>query len=278
MAEARVMTWNVWWRFGPDWRRRQDAIVATLRTVRPDVLALQETWGTDEGTQPDELAAALGGFAAFAAPSLPPVPEPPETPDQAGVRLGVGLVSRWPITAMRAVPLPTRHRPEAPVSLVAVLAHPEGPLPVIVTCLEWEQAYGEDRIAQAQAVADLAADPALDGPAPVLVLGDLNAAPDSPVLQPLLATMTDAYAAGGGDPTAASLRSDHPSAPLEATELIDRRIDHVLVRPGRAGMRVPATGARVVGEPVGGVDPSDHRAVVCDLAWDDGGASGTPTR
>jgi endonuclease/exonuclease/phosphatase family metal-dependent hydrolase len=152
------------------------------------------------------------------------------------------------------------------VTLSATLAHPDGPLPVLVTCLEWEPAYATDRIAQAQAVADLAGDPSLDGDAPVVLLGDLNAAPDSPVLGPLRSTMTDAYAAGGG-PDAASLRSDHPFAPVEAVELLDRRIDHVFVRPGRPGVRIRMERARVVGEPVDGLDPSDHRAVVCDLAW-----------
>jgi endonuclease/exonuclease/phosphatase family metal-dependent hydrolase len=264
---ARVLSWNVWWRFGPRWRDRQPRILATLREAAPDVVALQECWGTEGTTQAHELAAALGFGAAFAAPSLPPVPERPEHPEQEGVRLGIGLLSRWPITAVRQVPLPARHRPEPPVSLVATLAHPAGQLPVIATCLEWEPAYASDRVAQAQAVADLATDPSLDGPAPVIVMGDLNAAPDSPVLRPLLDVLTDAWAEGGGDPAAASLRSDHPFAPLEATELIDRRIDHVLVRPGRPGVEVRSSGARLLGAPIDGLDPSDHLAVACDLAW-----------
>jgi endonuclease/exonuclease/phosphatase family metal-dependent hydrolase len=266
-GRARVLSWNVWWRFGPRWQDRQPRILETLRAAQPDVVALQETWGTTATTQARELAAALGLTSAFAAPSLPPVPDPPEHPDQAGVRLGVGILSRWPITAMREERLPTRHRPEATVSLVATLAHPAGPLPVIVTCLEWEPAFASDRVAQAQAVADLATDPALDGPSPVIVAGDLNAAPDAPVLRPLREVLTDAWAEGGGDPAAASLRSDHPFAPVEAGELIDRRIDHVLVRPGRPGVVVRSSAARLAGAPIDGLDPSDHLAVVCDLAW-----------
>jgi hypothetical protein len=68
-------------------------------------------------------------------------------------------------------------------------------------------------------------------------------------------------------PAAASLRSDHPFAPVEAVELIDRRIDHVLVRPGRPGVVVRSSAARLAGAPIDGLDPSDHLAVVCDLAW-----------
>ena len=39
----RVVTWNLWWRFGP-WAERQKAIVAVLRELRPDVVGLQEVW------------------------------------------------------------------------------------------------------------------------------------------------------------------------------------------------------------------------------------------
>jgi endonuclease/exonuclease/phosphatase family metal-dependent hydrolase len=40
-ARVRAVTWNVWWRFGPQWRERQDAIAATLRSVDADIVALQ---------------------------------------------------------------------------------------------------------------------------------------------------------------------------------------------------------------------------------------------
>ena len=266
---ARVMTWNVWWRFGPQWRDRQAGLLRTIRDVDPDVVAMPESWATAAESQAGEFARALGLHHAFGAPSLPPPPGSPEHPDQAGVELGIGLLSRWPITSTRQVPLPARHRPEAPIALVATLAHPAGPLPVLATCLEWEPAYNDDRIAQAHAVVDLATDPRLDGGAPILVMGDLNAAPDSPVLRPLRDALTDAWTAGGGDPTGVTLRSDHPFAPLEADELIDRRIDHVFFRAGHPGQRIVVTAPRLAGDPVDGLDPSDHRAVVCDLSWTD---------
>jgi endonuclease/exonuclease/phosphatase family metal-dependent hydrolase len=158
--------------------------------------------------------------------------------------------------ALRAEPTPARHRPGFdPVALVATLAHPAGPLHVVVACLEYDPAYNDDRIAQAGAVAELATDPALDGPAPVVVAGDLNAAIDSPVLRPLTDVLTDAFAAGGGDPATTT------APPDAGPELRDRRIDHVLVRPGRFAQQVTVRrAARADG-------PSDHRAIVCDLTW-----------
>ncbi|WP_286278207.1 endonuclease/exonuclease/phosphatase family protein [Naasia aerilata] len=264
---VRVLTWNVWWQFGPQWRERQPLLLEAIRESGADIVALEESWSRAHGSQASEFAAALGFAGVFAAQSLPPLPDVPEHPEQAEVDLGLGLLSRWPITSTRVVPLPARHRPEAPVSLVAEIAHPDGPLNVIVTCLEWEPAFNDDRIAQSRLVADLATSPALDGSAPVIVLGDLNAAPDSAILRPLRDVLTDAWTAGGGDPNAVSLPSDHPQAPLEAEELIDRRIDHVLYRLGRPGQRVTVTDPALVGDPVEGLHPSDHRGVACTLAW-----------
>jgi endonuclease/exonuclease/phosphatase family metal-dependent hydrolase len=247
------MTWNVWWRFGPRWQARQPGILRTLREVDADVVALQEVWGTDRTTQVDELAAELGRHAGFAAPSYPPETDIARADDAA---LGLGILSRWPIAELRAEPTPARHRPGFdPVALVATLAHPAGPLHVVVACLEYDPAYNDDRIAQARAVAGLATDPAVDGPAPVLVAGDLNAAIDSPVLRPLTDVLTDTFAAGGGDPATTT------APPDAGPELRDRRIDHVLHRPGHFAQQVTVTAAaRADG-------PSDHRAIVCDLSW-----------
>jgi endonuclease/exonuclease/phosphatase family metal-dependent hydrolase len=248
----RVVTWNVWWRFGPRWQARQPGILRTLRAADADVVALQEVWGTDATTQAHELAAQLGLHPGFAAPSYPPESDAARADDAA---IGIGVLSRWPITELRPEPMPARHRTFDPVALVATLAHPDGPLTVVVACLEYEPAYNDDRIAQARTVAELATDPALDGPCPVIVAGDLNAAIDSPVLRPLTDVLTDAFAAGGGDPATTT------APPDAGPELRDRRIDHVLFRPGRFAQQVTVTHAtRADG-------PSDHRAIVCDLSW-----------
>jgi endonuclease/exonuclease/phosphatase family metal-dependent hydrolase len=267
----RVMTWNVWWRFGPRWRERQPGLLATIERFAPDVVALQEVWSTPHESQADGFAQALGFEAAFAAPSYPAVPDPPEQPDHAGVELGLALLSRWPITERRAVPMPARHRGRAPVAMPVTVAHPGGPLPVVVACLEHAIAYTDDRIAQARLLAELATDPSVDGPCPVVLLGDLNAAPDSAVLRPLLDVLVDAWVAGGGSPDAVTLPSTHPSAPLEAgPELVDQRIDHVLFRAGQENQRIIVESVALAGDPVDGVFPSDHRAVVCDVRWRNG--------
>jgi endonuclease/exonuclease/phosphatase family metal-dependent hydrolase len=236
----RLVTWNVWWRFGDDWERRQPAIAATLRRLRPDLVGLQETWAD----QVDRLGEQLGMHAAEVETTIPPPPE---------YELGVGLLSRWPIAAVDEHLLPAQHRPPPP-AMVATVDHPGGPLRVIVACTEWEQEYADDHRAQTTVLATLAAD------GPTVLLADLNAPPGSSLLEPLDRAMVDAYAAGGGDPDAVTLSSSLPFAPLEASHLIDRRIDHVFVRG------LTPEGAFVADAAVGGVQPSDHYAVVADVS------------
>ncbi|MBJ7369551.1 MAG: endonuclease/exonuclease/phosphatase family protein, partial [Ilumatobacteraceae bacterium] len=46
--EARILTWNLWWQFGP-WRDRQEAILTTLRNENADIVFLQEVWAQEGG-------------------------------------------------------------------------------------------------------------------------------------------------------------------------------------------------------------------------------------
>ena len=99
-------------------------------------------------------------------------------------------------------------------------------------------------------------------------MGDLNAAVGSPVLRPVVDVLTDAWSAGGGAEDAVTLPSTHPQAPLAAgPQLVDQRIDHIFFRPGREDQQVRVDGVQIVGDPVDGVHPSDHLAVVADLSW-----------
>lgn len=122
----------------------------------------------------------------------------------------------------------------------------------MIGCLEWEPAYTDDRIAQADAVVDLTTDPVTDGSLPVILCGDLNAAPDSPVLRPVYEALIDTWSAGGGDPGVTTLPSDHPHAPLELTELIDQRIDNIFIRPGQAGVHLVVESVAVLSDAVDG--------------------------
>jgi endonuclease/exonuclease/phosphatase family metal-dependent hydrolase len=55
----RVVTWNVWGRYGP-WDERQPIIEANLRAVDADIVCLQDAWEDERTSQPEQLAVALG--------------------------------------------------------------------------------------------------------------------------------------------------------------------------------------------------------------------------
>lgn len=260
------MSWNLWWRFGGRWREREPRILEILDEVAPDLLGLQETWRRGVATQAGVIAQRLGHYAVFAPTSVPPLPDPVEYPDQAGVEVGIALVSRWPVLDAVDHLLPARHRP-APTALHVTVDHPAGPLHVIVACTEWEPRYADDHLAQTRALAALLADPALDGPLPVVLLGDLNAAPGGPEIAPLAAVASDLWSLGGGAPDAVTLSSAMPDAPLEATKQIDRRIDYAFARPGRSdGPPLRVSRSFLAGDaPIDGLHPSDHAATVSDL-------------
>jgi endonuclease/exonuclease/phosphatase family metal-dependent hydrolase len=263
----RVVTWNLLWRFG-NWRERQPAIATTLERLEPDVAGLQEVWVGAGTSQAEVLARRLGMHSAVATPSLPRPPSPPGSPDLEGIDVGVALLSRWPIRSVRRHRLPSTNGVE-PVALLATLDHPGGALRVVVSCVEWEPDLAEDHLAQTRALATVLRDPALDGPLPVLLTADLNAGPDGPEVRALTDVLVDTWVAGGGDPDAVTLSSKNPLAPLAAVKQIDRRVDYILARPGTAGRPVTVRRAFLADAPVAGVYPSDHDAVVADLAHDD---------
>lgn len=264
-THLRVMTWNLWWRFGDAWRQRGRGILSTLKALRPDIAGLQEVWATTETTQAHQLAEQLGMHAAFAAPSLPPPPSPPERPDQPGVEVGVAVLSRWPILTVHEHRLPSRHRPQI-VALAAVLDHPGGPLHVVVSCLDWEPEPAAQPLDQTRALAALLTDPSRDGLLPVVLTGDLNAPPTTPKIQVLTEVMVDAWVAANGTADLGhTMSTSNPLAPREAGPLIDQRIDYVLARPGTPAHPVVVSQAFLAGDPQEGQYPSDHYAVVADF-------------
>jgi endonuclease/exonuclease/phosphatase family metal-dependent hydrolase len=266
LSAVRLATWNVWWRFGGNWAEREPGILSTLADVDADVVGLAETWIAPTESQPERFARRLGYEFAVTGFGLPPVPSPPESPDQVGVDMGIGLLSRWPVTRSTAVEMPSPDRPL--VALRAELAHPLGPLHVFVACLDWEPDRLHLRAAQLAELGRLATDASLDGPLPVIVMGDFNAGPEAADFAALATVLTDCVAiAADADPDARTLSSDNPFAPLEAALQIDRRIDHLLARPGAPDQRLNVPWSRIVRDRPGGLPPSDHYLVAAELRW-----------
>jgi hypothetical protein len=59
-STIRVVTWNVWGRYGADCEARQAALEQVLAETAPDLVCLVETWRQGDSTQPGRVAARLG--------------------------------------------------------------------------------------------------------------------------------------------------------------------------------------------------------------------------
>ncbi|ONK10316.1 endonuclease/exonuclease/phosphatase family protein [Streptomyces sp. MP131-18] len=269
----RFLTWNVWWRFG-SWERRKEAILAVLRAERPDVCGLQEVWDAEGTNLAGWLAGELGMHWAWGPGEV--FPHWPDRPG--GVRAGVGnaVLSRWPVIRSETRRLPVAGGPdEVRVALFALVDAPGARVPFFTTHLHSAPGGSAVRCAQARALAGFVAERSGEGSFPPVVTGDFNAAPDSAELR----CFHDASAAGAepgaeladvwrAAPAGAAWATWDPANPLVAGPAkVRARIDYIHTGPPDRGGGGAVLSARRAGDaPVAGVWPSDHAAVIAELA------------
>lgn len=259
----RVMTWNLWWRFGP-WEQRFPAIVETIGQIDPDVIALQEVWDDGDVRQVDLLADALGFHSAYEGRL-----------DLDGVLMGNAVLSRWPIVGTERIGyVGEGDTGEARVALRADVNGPRGGFQVFSTHLNWRLDHSGPRQAQVGQLAQFVAE-SRPRSYPAVVCGDFNADPSSDEIRMMTGraavpvkntAFLDAWEVAGGGGPGATWSTINPYAE-EGLEP-DRRIDYVFAgwpRRGGAGHVVRC----VVGadQAIDGVWPSDHLAVVADLRY-----------
>jgi endonuclease/exonuclease/phosphatase family metal-dependent hydrolase len=269
-TRLRVLSWNLWWRFGP-WEERRPAIAATLARLDADVVCLQEVWDDGEVGFAAELADGLGVHHAYGSRL-----------DLDGVRFGNAVLSRWPITGHEVLPLPApADADELRTCVRADNDGPRGPLQVFSTHLNWRFDQSHVRQEQVRAIAAFVARSRADGnhPMPPILCGDFNAAPDSDEVRLLTGRASvpeprlvfhDAWEVAGrpsaSSTTGMTWTNDNPYARLDLEP--DRRIDYVFVGWPKAGGAGHVTSCTVEGlEPVDGVVPSDHLAVLAELRY-----------
>jgi endonuclease/exonuclease/phosphatase family metal-dependent hydrolase len=277
----RVMSWNLWWRFGA-WEERRHAIIDTIRATNPDVLCLQEVWaetatGAGAGARipGSSMATILADEFGFHAVSSTPI-------GRHDVGFTNAVLSRWPSSLIADEALPDANgSPGFRRVIAATVATPWGAWPIASTHLDHRFDASLTRQRQCRRLLELAStwrgDPATD--LPVIIGADLNAVADTAEVRLLTGrdagvpgiVFSDAWEqAGNGD--GATWRRDNPHAADSAWP--NRRIDYVLVswpRPKPVGNPVSATLAGTAAVDVGAtaVWPSDHAAVVVDITTPD---------
>ncbi|NMO88935.1 hypothetical protein HH311_04015 [Actinomycetospora sp. TBRC 11914] len=271
----RVATWNLWWRHG-DPERRRPAILAALRELDADVVALQEVWWHAEGSFADELAAELGMHVALR-PSRDPSSWSSALPGTDAYGIGNAVLARGALgePAVTTLPAPASEGP-ARMLLDVVVATPAGSCRVVTVHLTSTPASAL-RCEQVRTVAaHVAAAPRTD--LPPIVLGDFNAEAASDEMRLLEGLLTAPAEPGlllintrrwAADPDAPTWDPRNPH--VAATGSPPVRIDHLLVGLGRGRVPVRVAHSAVFGDrPVDGVWPSDHAGVIVDLEVGDG--------
>jgi endonuclease/exonuclease/phosphatase family metal-dependent hydrolase len=261
----RVATLNIWNRFGP-WEERLVAIRAGVAALAPDVMGLQEVvrLEPDDGDGLDQAAAIADGFGYQIAYG--------RARDERW--FGNAILSRWPIGRSHVYELPRAGTDERRTLLFAEIASPFGTIPFFVTHLNWKFDEGHVREAQMrEVVRRIDALAPVDG-FPAILVGDMNAEPDSDEIRYLRGLTTlgqgrsayfqDAFAiSGDGTPGHTFSRRNPFAGTLHEP---DRRIDYIWTRGRDESHRGEPLEARVVfDQPVGGTFPSDHFGLVATI-------------
>ncbi|MET8353348.1 MULTISPECIES: endonuclease/exonuclease/phosphatase family protein [unclassified Micromonospora] len=204
-----VVAYNVRMGFGLDGRFDLAGLTAAVDRQRPDVVLLSEVdrgWLLNGGHDTLDLLADQLGMPYFFGPAADPV-------------WGDAVLSRWPVTDPRTLPLPAVGAPTGAQALAVTLDLGAGVRTAVVsTHLQPPPHRGP--VVQARAVADFATRYAAGRP--LVVAGDLNTEPgDEAFGQFTAAGLVDALAA---------------ARPLATSPADDPRqqIDHVFVSPGLA--------------------------------------------
>ena len=272
----RIATLNIWNKAGP-WPARLKLIRKQLAEVRPDLLGLQEVLRlTADGAateasscQATEICQGLGYEIGYAAAMH----------YGGGLQFGNAICSRWPIREVAQFPLPGADPGEARVLLYARVETPHGVLPVFVTHLNWKLHHGSTRLMQVRFIVDKLFElcPIDDAALPPVLMGDLNAGPESDEIRYLSGHATvegrsvflaDAWLYSGEGPGYTFDRRNRFAALAHEPP---RRIDYIWVRGPDRLFRGEPLATRLAfatseAAPDGEIWPSDHFGVVTEIA------------
>lgn len=272
---VRVLTLNCW-NVSEPYATRMALIRAGIVALQPDLIGLQEIIvRRDDFDQGALILDGLGYDCAYgpafrwndAGATLPH--------DLDGDAFGNLIAARWPIRRSEVRPLPGRETGERRTAVAALVDAPCGTIPFMTTHLNWKLHHGEVRERQVLAVADFMREWAHGTDFPPIIVGDLNAEPDSTEVR-FLGGLTsldgrstyfqDAWRVAGAGGAGFTWDNRNPFAAMMYEP--DRRIDYILVGladPMRNGRGLIESAQLALHEPMAAVFPSDHFGVVADI-------------
>ncbi len=235
----RVMSWHLWWRFGP-WQERAPAIATTLKRAAADIICLQEVWDDGARNFAAELAGELGYHHAWAPGARPN-----------GIHMGNAILSRWPIAGHESIALYGQPgADEMRVALRTDIARPGGTVPVFCTHLNHLPYHSHIRQKQVAGVLEFIRD-SRPWEYPPVLCGDFNADPMSDEIRMITGqaavpvpglALHDAWNVANPGSAGFTWSADNPF--VAETFEPSRRIDYIFTAPrSRAGPAMSAPAA-----------------------------------
>jgi endonuclease/exonuclease/phosphatase family metal-dependent hydrolase len=230
--KIKVLTYNI--HHGENTNEQLDlkGIANVILATNPDLVALQEvdsvTSRVKGSDQLKELAAITGMYTYFV-----------KAMDFDGGGYGTGILSRFPIKNNITIPLPGNAGGEPRAAGIVTVQLPGDSLIHFVTTHFDAGRKGTARIAQANTLAKYFE----TAQTPVILCGDLNAAPTTKEIKTLKKVFEDAT---------------HEAGPTFPSDTPRVKLDYIFLAP--KGKWV-ATTASVIEETVA----SDHRPVICEV-------------
>jgi endonuclease/exonuclease/phosphatase family metal-dependent hydrolase len=263
-STIRVITWNVWGRYGADREERQAALEQVLAEAAPDVVCLVEAWRQGDATQPGRVAGRLDlAHHRFVGDWR-----------QEDWVSGIGLVARWPMTEPVLCPLRSADGAGFGHAVHVAVAGPRGPVQLFVVVLDHPLDASGLRQDQVRQLVQFVVDTASRRD-PVVVCGDFNAGPDSDEIRMLTGRSAtaapgvvfyDAWEVAGDGSPGFTWSNRNPLAAIGMYP--DRRFDYIFSAwPRRGGVGHPTyctlLGVRAPGEQ----QVSDHYGLAADLRY-----------
>jgi endonuclease/exonuclease/phosphatase family metal-dependent hydrolase len=263
-STIRVVTWNVWGRYGPDCEARQAVLEQTLEQTAPDLTCLVEAWRQGDSTQPGRVAARLGlAHHRFVGDW-----------EQEDWVSGIGFVSRWPMTEPRRRPLRAEDGSGFGEAVHVAVTGERGPIQLFAVMLDYPLDASGLRQHQVRQLVQFIAETASRRDL-ILVCGDFNAGPDSDEIRMLTGRSApaatgmvfyDAWEVAGDGSPGFTWSNRNPLAAIGLYP--DRRFDYIFSAwPRRGGVGHP-TGCSLLGvRAPGEQQASDHYGLAADLRY-----------
>jgi endonuclease/exonuclease/phosphatase family metal-dependent hydrolase len=267
-----VLTLNCW-NVSPPFEERLARTRAGIERLQPDIIGLQEIVVRPDGfDQGEEILRGLGYEWAFAPAFWWDDEGNLRPPRDDGVGFGNLIASRHPLLRSEWRQLPGWESGEGRSVVAVVIDAPCGQVVCACTHLNWKFHHGNVRERQVLAVARFIDEFSAGVFLPPILVGDLNADPDSAEVRFLCGLQSlegesvyfqDAWRIAGDGSAGITWDNRNPFAATEREP--DRRIDYVLVGLPREGRGRVEDARLVMNEARNGIYPSDHFGVIAYL-------------